>query len=93
MAEHADASAAELEAEVASARDSLETSLGRLREEAQPAALARRAKTAVVGFFTDEYGGIRPERVAMAAGAVVTVALLGRWRRARRLSRRHCHCH
>lgn len=95
MAQHAssrtDATPDQLEAEVVSARESLEASLGRLREETQPAALARRGKAAVVGFFTDEYGGIRPERVAMAAGAVVALALMGRWRRSRRLSRCHCH--
>ena len=42
----------------------------------------------VKGVFTDEYGGIRPERVAMAAGVVVTLVVFRRWRRSRR-----CHCH
>jgi len=88
VAEKTDATPAQLEAEVEAARESLEVSLGRLREEARPAALARRARGAVVGFFTDEYGGVRPERVAMAAGAVAAVLLIRGLRRSRRLNRR-----
>ncbi len=83
--------AAELEAEIAAARDGLTSSLEQLRAETRPEALVQRGKAAVVGFFTDEYGGVRPERVAMVAGTVITLVVLRRWRSARR--RRNCHCH
>ena len=84
-------SPAALEAEIEAARADLVTSLTQLKEQAAPAALARRGKAAVTGFFVDEYGGVRPERIAMAAGAVVTLVVLRRWRRSRR-SRRVCVC-
>ena len=79
----------QLQAEIAEARANLTTTLEQLREETRPAALAQRGVSAVKGFFTDEYGGIRPERVAMAAGVVVTLVVFRGWRR----RRRHCHCH
>ena len=82
-------SAAQLEAEIDSARQNLASTIEQLRAETTPAALAQRGLNTVKGFFTDEYGGIRPERVAMAAGVVVGLVVLRRWRR----SRRHCHCH
>lgn len=84
-------SAAALQAEIESARADLVTSLAELKEQSSPAALARRGKAAVTGFFVDEYGGVRPERIAMAAGAVVTLVVLRRWRRSRR-ARRMCVC-
>ena len=84
--EHAAApSAAQLEAEIADARSNLASTIEQLRAETTPQALARRGVDKVKGFFTDEYGGIRPERVAIVAGAVVTlVALRGLSRRRRR---------
>lgn len=82
-------SAQQLEAEIASARDSLASTLQQLRAETTPTALAQRGVDRVKGFFTDEYGGIRPDRVAIAAGVVVTFVVYRRWRR----SRRRCYCH
>ena len=82
-------SAEQLEAEIAQARDSLASTIEQLRAETTPQALARRGVGRVKGFFVDEYGGVRPERVAAAAGVVVTLVVLRRWRR----SRRRCHCH
>jgi ubiquitin len=82
-------SAAELEAEIAQARDNLASTIQQLKAETTPKAMARRAVGKAKGFFVDEYGGVRPERVAMVAGAVVTLVVLKRWRR----SRRRCHCH
>ena len=77
--------AAQLEAEIADARSNLASTIEQLRAETTPQALARRGVDKVKGFFTDEYGGIRPERVAIVAGAVVTlVALRGLSRRRRR---------
>lgn len=81
-------SAAQLEAEIAEARSNLASTIEQLKAETTPQALAQRGVAKVKGFFTDEYGGIRPERVAMAAGVVVTLVVLRRWRRSRR-----CHCH
>lgn len=77
-------SPAQLQAEIDDARDDLAANLAALREQTSPEALMRRGRARVVGFFTDEYGGIRPQRVAMAAGVVVTLVVLRRWRRSRR---------
>ena len=74
----------QLQAEVEVARADLVASLGQLREQTTPTALVDRAKSKVSAFFLDEYGGVRPERVAIAAGAVVAVVVMGRWRRRRR---------
>lgn len=82
---------AELEAEIAAARDGLTSSLEQLRAETRPEALVQRGKDAVKGFFTDEYGGVRPDRIAMVAGTVITLVVLRRWRSARRRNRCHCH--
>jgi hypothetical protein len=81
-------SAAQLEAEIAAARSNLASTIEQLKAETTPQALAHRGVAKVKGFFTDEYGGIRPDRVAMAAGVVVTLVVYRRWRRSRR-----CHCH
>ena len=80
--------AAQLEAEISAARENLAATLDQLRAETTPQALGRRALGTVKGFFTDEYGGVRPERVAIVAGTVITLVVLRRWRRSRR-----CHCH
>ncbi len=77
-------SVAQLEAEIAEARTNLASTLEQLKAETSPQALAHRGVNAVKGFFTDEYGGVRPERVAIVAGAVVTLVVLRRWRRSRR---------
>lgn len=85
------ASAAILQAEIASAREDLVTSLAELKDQVSPAALVRRGKARVTGFFVDEYGGVRPERVAIAAGTLVVLIVLRRRRRASR-ARRVCVC-
>ena len=79
-----------LQSEIESARQDLAATLAQVREQTSPAAFVRRGRSAVVGFFVDEHGGVRPERVAMAAGAVVTLVVLRRWRHSRRV--RHCTC-
>lgn len=84
-------SEAELQAEISAARDDLVASIAQLKEQTAPSALVRRGKAAAKGFFVDEYGGVRPERVAMAAGAVVTLVVLRKWRKSRR-ARRCCMC-
>jgi hypothetical protein len=75
---------ADLQAEVAAAREELVASIGELKAQTQPKALAERAGNNVKGFFTDEYGGIRPERVAIVAAVVVGFMALRLIRRRRR---------
>jgi len=79
-------SPSQLQAEIDEARDNLAANLAALREQTSPDALVRRGRAKVTGFFIDEYGGVRPERVAMVAGAVVALVVLRRWRRSRRCS-------
>ncbi len=80
---------AELQAEIAETRERLASTLEELRVQTQPANLAKRGTDSVKGFFTDEFGGIRPDRVVMVGATVVGLVLFRRWRR----SRRRCHCH
>jgi len=64
----------DLQAEVSAAREELVSSLSELRTQTTPRAMVSRGGRAAFGFFTDEFGGIRPERVVIAA--VVTVGVL-----------------
>ena len=76
-------SVVDLQTQVVAAREELVASLSTLKQETSPAALAQRGLGAVKGWFTDEYGGIRPERVAIAGAVVVgfvAIKLLGRRR-------------
>jgi len=61
----------DLQTNVVAAREALVSSLVTLKAETSPAALAQRGLGAAKGWFTDEYGGIRPERVAIASAVVV----------------------
>jgi hypothetical protein len=61
----------DLQTNVVAAREELVSSLVTLKAETSPAALAQRGLGAAKGWFTDEYGGIRPERVAIASAVVV----------------------
>jgi hypothetical protein len=73
----------DLQTQVVAAREELVASLSTLKQETTPGALAQRGLGAVKGWFTDEYGGIRPERVAIAGAVVVgfvAIKLLGRRR-------------
>ena len=71
---HRAPSLVDLQAEVVAAREELVASLDALRSQTEPKAILARGGRAVLGVFTDEFGGIRPERVAIAA--VVTVGVL-----------------
>jgi hypothetical protein len=74
----------DLQTQVVAAREEFVASLSTLKQETSAAALAQRGLGAVKGWFTDEYGGIRPERVAIAGAVVagfVAIKLLGRRRR------------
>lgn len=74
-------SVADMQAEIAAAREELVATIAELRAETTPGALARRGGRAVTGFFTDEFGGIRPERVVIVG--VVVVGFVA-WRISRR---------
>ena len=76
-------SVVDLQTQVVAAREELVASLSTLKQETAPAALAQRGLGAVKGWFTDEYGGIRPERVAIVGAIVVgyvAIKMLGRRR-------------
>jgi hypothetical protein len=64
-------STVDLQAEIAAAREELAASLAALKGETSPAAIAKRGGRAFVSLFTDEFGGVRPERVAIAGAVVV----------------------
>ena len=66
----------DLQAEVAAAREELVASLSELKAQTQPKALAERGGRTMMGFFTDEYGGIRPERVAIVGAVVLGLVAL-----------------
>ena len=61
----------DLQAEVAAAREELVASIADLKSQATPGALAARGGRTITGWFTDEFGGIRPERVAIVGAVVV----------------------
>lgn len=69
-------SPAELQAEIAAARDELVASITALRGQVQPDALARRAAQNVKGVFTDDLGSPRLDRIGMVAGALVGFIVL-----------------
>lgn len=75
---------AELQAEIAAAREDLAATIAELKAAVTPGALAARGVRALGGWFTDEHGGIRPERVAIAGAAVAAVVAVAVLRRARR---------
>jgi hypothetical protein len=80
----ASTSLVDLQTNVVAAREELVASLVALKGETSPAALAQRGLGAAKSFFTDEYGGIRPQRVAIAGAVVVgyiAIKALGRRRR------------
>ncbi|MEI8260759.1 MAG: DUF3618 domain-containing protein [Actinomycetes bacterium] len=75
----------QLQADVEQARADLLATIDELRLQATPAAMVQRAGRTVTGFFTDEFGGIRPERVAIVGAVVVGVVAIRvlAWRRRR----------
>jgi len=78
------ASVVDLQTNVVAAREELVSSLVALKAETTPAALAQRGLGAAKSWFTDEYGGVRPQRVAIAGAIVVgyiALKALGRRRR------------
>lgn len=74
----------DLQAEIAAARAELAASLSALKGQASAGALAKRGGRAIIGLFTDDQGGVRPERIAIAGAVVVGVLALGMMTRRRR---------
>ena len=74
----------EIESDLQSARDRLADRIDALQDYVTPSNLVKRQVDKVTGIFVDEFGGIRPERVAMAVGAVVALLVIsGAFRRRR----------
>ncbi len=69
-------SVVDLQAEIAASREELVATIAQLKAETTPKALARRGGRTITGWFTDEYGGVRPERVAIAGAVVVGLIVL-----------------
>lgn len=66
----------DLQAEVSAAREELVASIAELKSQTTPKALVERGGRKVTGLFTDEFGGIRPERVAIVGAVVVGLIAL-----------------
>lgn len=64
-------SIAEIESDMDATRERLAETIGQLTEALQPKNIIHRQVETVKGFYVDEYGAVRPDRVAMTAGAVV----------------------
>lgn len=84
-------SVAEIEAEIAASRESLVRTVTQLQVAVKVAIDPRRILTRqldkINAVFLDEYGGVRPERVLIVAGGLVTLIVVrraGRRRRSRR---------
>jgi hypothetical protein len=76
-------SIADLQAEIAAAREELVASISTLKAQTAPKALVQRGGRSVTGWFTDEFGGVRPERVAIVGAVVVGFIALTVLRRRR----------
>lgn len=72
---------APLQTEVEVARAAFVNSINELREQTSPAALAQRGLHAAQDWFTDDFGSIRPKRVAIVSAVVVGVIAIKLFRR------------
>ncbi len=72
----------EIEAEIAASRDHLVETVGQLQVAVKKTLDPRRILSVQVlrvrGFYVDEYGGVRPERVAGTVGVVVGIIVVRR---------------
>lgn len=62
---------AQIEADMDATRERLASTINQLQTELKPGNLARRQVAKVKAFYVDEYGAVRPERVAGTVGVVV----------------------
>jgi hypothetical protein len=72
---------APLQTEVEVARAAFVNSINELREQTSPVALAQRGLHAAQDWFTDDFGSIRPKRVAIVSAVVVGVIAIKLFRR------------
>lgn len=72
---------APLQTEVEEARAAFIDSVTQLREQTSAGALAQRGLSAAQGWFTDDFGAIRPKRVAIVSAVVVGVIAIKLFRR------------
>ncbi len=75
-------SIAEIEADINKSRDALVQNIERLERAVKltfdPKRIISIQVTKVRSFYIDEYGGVKPERVAITVGVVVSVVVLQR---------------
>jgi hypothetical protein len=75
-------SIAEIEADIATSRENLLASIEQLESAVKETVNPRRVIYVQLGrvraFYIDEYGGVRPERVAATVGVVVGVFVAGK---------------
>jgi hypothetical protein len=70
VVEKSETSIDELIAEITAARTELLVSVENLKTQFTGPALRQRGMNAVIGLFTDEFGGINPKRVGSVAGVL-----------------------
>ncbi len=78
---HENTELAPLVTEVEAARAAFVNSVTQLREQTSAGALAQRGLSAAQGWFTDDFGAIRPKRVAIVSAVVVGVIAIKLFRR------------
>jgi len=78
---HENTELSSLQAEVETARAAFISSVTQLREQTSAGALAQRGLSAAQGWFTDDFGAIRPKRVAIVSAVVVGVIAIKLFRR------------
>ena len=70
-----------IQSDVEAARADFIASLTQLREQTSPGALAQRGVRVAGSWFTDEFGGVRPERVAIVGAVVLGIVAIKLLRR------------
>ncbi len=81
QAQPAPRSMADIESDMDATRARLSATLDELKFAAQPKNIANRQIQKVKSFYTDEYGAVRVDRVAMTVGVVVGLLVVRRvWR-------------
>lgn len=72
----------EIEADIEASRNNLINTVGQLQVAVEQTFNPRRILTVQIArvrsVYVDEYGGVRPERVAMTVGVVVSIVVLRR---------------
>lgn len=66
----------DLQVQLTVAREEFMASVTDLKSQVTPGALTARAGRAVLGWFRNDDGGIRPERVAIAGAVVAGIVLI-----------------